>query len=60
MRCNLITYAMENELSVIGQVRKDTALFHMPELTGKRERPRKYGDRVTADWVASFSLQTHY
>jgi len=53
MRCNLITYAMENGLSVIGQVRKDTALFHMPELTGKRGRPRKYGDRVTADWVAS-------
>ena len=53
MRCNLITYAMENGLSVIGQVRKDTALFHMPELTGKRGRPRKYGDKVTAEWVAS-------
>lgn len=53
MRCNLITYAMENGLSVIGQVRKDTALFHAPELTHKRGRPRKYGDRVTADWVAS-------
>ena len=53
MRCNLITYAMENGLSVIGQVRKDTALFHEPERTGKRGRPRKYGDRVTAKWVAS-------
>lgn len=53
MRCNLITYAMENELSVIGQVRKDTALFHAPEHTGKRGRPRKYGDRVTAEWIAS-------
>jgi DDE superfamily endonuclease len=53
MRCNLITYAMESGLSVIGQVRKDTALFHAPELTHKRGRPRKYGDRVSADWVAS-------
>jgi hypothetical protein len=53
MRCNVITYAMENGLSVIGQVRKDTALFHAPERTGKRGRPRKYGDRVTADWIAS-------
>jgi len=53
MRCNLITYAMENGLSVIGQVRKDTALFQAPERSGKRGRPRKYGDRVTADWIAS-------
>ena len=53
MRCNLITYAMESGLSVIGQVRKDTALFHAPERTHKRGRPRKYGDRVSADWVAS-------
>ena len=53
MRCNLITYAMENGLSVIGQVRKDTALFHEPERTGKRGRPRKYGNRVSAEWIAS-------
>jgi hypothetical protein len=44
---------MENGLSVIGQVRKDTALFHEPERTGKRGRPRKYGYRVTTEWVAS-------
>lgn len=53
MRCNLITYAMENKLFVIGQVRKDTALFHAPGRTGRRGRPRKYGDRVTAEWVAA-------
>lgn len=53
MRCKLITYAMEQGLAVIGQVRKDTALFHVPERTGKRGRPRKYGDRVTAGWIAS-------
>lgn len=53
MRCKLITYAMEQGLAVIGQVRKDTALFHAPERTGKRGRPRKYGERVTAGWIAS-------
>ena len=53
MRCKLITYAMEQGLDVIGQARKDTALFHTPERTGKRGRPRKYGERVTAGWIAS-------
>ena len=53
MRCKLITYAMEQGLAVIGQVRKDTALFHKPERTGKRGRPRKYGERVTAEWIDS-------
>jgi hypothetical protein len=53
MRCTLISYALNHGLQVIGQVRKDTALFHLPKPTGKRGRPRKYGDRVTAEWVAS-------
>jgi hypothetical protein len=53
MRCKLITYAIEQGFAVIGQVRKDTALFHVPERTGKRGRPRKYGERVTAGWIAS-------
>ena len=53
MRCSLISYALEYGLQVIGQVRKDTALFHLPKPTGKRGRPRKYGDRVTAEWITS-------
>jgi hypothetical protein len=53
MRCTLISYALDHGLQVIGQVRKDTALFHLPMPTGKRGRPRKYGDRITAEWVAS-------
>jgi hypothetical protein len=54
MRCNLISYALDKGLQVIGQVRKDTALFHLPgEPTGKKRRPRKYGNKVTAEWVAS-------
>jgi hypothetical protein len=53
MRCTLITYALDHGLQVIGQVRRDTALFHQPERTGKRGRPRKYGERVSAAWIDS-------
>ena len=53
MRCTLISYALNHGLQVIGQVRRDTALFHMPERTGKRGRPRKYGERVSAEWIDS-------
>ena len=51
MRCTLISYALEHGLQVIGQVRRDTALFHQPVQTGKRGRPRKYGDKISADWI---------
>ena len=35
---------------VIGQVRRDTALYDLPPLrTGKPGRPRKYGDRITKE-----------
>ena len=53
MRGSLITYAIDHGLQVIGQVRRDTALFHLPERTGKRGRPRKYGDKITAEWVGT-------
>jgi hypothetical protein len=53
MRCSLILYALEHGMQVIGQVRRDTALFQLPERTGKRGRPRKYGDRVSANWIDS-------
>jgi hypothetical protein len=53
MRGILITYALDQGLHVIGQVRRDTALFHQPERTGKRGRPRKYGDKVTPEWIAA-------
>jgi hypothetical protein len=53
MRCTLISYALDHGLQVIGQVRRDTALFHPPELTGKRGRPRKYGDKVSTEWIDS-------
>jgi hypothetical protein len=53
MRCTLISYALANGLHVIGQVRRDTALFHLPERTGKRGRPGKYGDKVSTEWIDS-------
>lgn len=53
MRCSLILYALEHGMQVIGQVRRDTAFFQLPERTGKRGRPRKYGDRVSTTWIDS-------
>lgn len=46
MRGWLIEEALAMGLEVIGQVRVDTALFARPGHTGKRGRPRKYGDRI--------------
>ncbi len=49
-------------LKVIGQVRKDTALFEPPVLsTGpvkKRGRPKKYGEKLTADRVEKLPIFT--
>jgi hypothetical protein len=55
MRGTLILYALEKGIHVIGQVRKDTALYDIPERTGKRGRPRKYGDKYTPERVARLS-----
>ncbi|WP_145955957.1 IS701 family transposase [Loigolactobacillus coryniformis] len=33
-------------LAMIANVRKDTAMFGLPKRTGKRGRPRKYGDQI--------------
>ena len=52
MRGTLILYALNNGIQVIGQVRKDTALYDVPERTGKRGRPRKYGDKYTPERIA--------
>lgn len=44
----------------IGQVRYDTALFGLPVLTGKRGRPRKFGDRFTPEVVAALPQTREY
>jgi hypothetical protein len=52
MRGKLILYALKNGIHIIGQVRKDTALYDIPKRTGKRGRPRKYGDKYTPQRIA--------
>jgi len=53
MRKTLLLAAERMGYLVIGQVRKDTALYLAPPLrTGKRGRPRKYGARMTPEAVA--------
>lgn len=52
MRKSLLFPAQAMGYQVIGQVRKDTALYLPPPChNGKRGRPRKYGDRLTAERV---------
>jgi hypothetical protein len=51
MRATLILYALKNGIHVIGQVRKDTALYKIPVRTGKRGRLRKYGDKLTPERI---------
>ena len=52
MRGTLIKYALSRTFQVIGQVRKDTALYDIPIQTGKRGKPRKYGDKYTPERIA--------
>jgi hypothetical protein len=51
MRGNLLAYALLLGFNVIGQVRKDTALYMVPTKTGKRGRPRKYGEKYTPEMI---------
>lgn len=59
MRCKVIHYAHAWDFAVIGQVRRDTALYALPvvEVTagGKRRRgrPRVYGLKYTSERVAA-------
>lgn len=53
MRKSLLLPALAMGYQVIGQVRKDTALYlPPPPHNGKRGRPRKYGDKMTPERVA--------
>lgn len=57
MRKSLLIPAQAMGYQVIGQVRKDTALYLPPPChNGKRGRPRKYGDKLTAERVAGLPL----
>ena len=61
MRGSLIRTALRLGHEVIGQVRRDTALFALPppREPGKRGRPRLYGTRLDADAVAALPVSVH-
>lgn len=51
MRRRLVLWAEERGIGVVGQIRRDSALFQIPEPPVKRGRghPRKYGERITKE-----------
>ena len=55
MRASLITFALDQGLTVIGQVRKDLALYRPPPTrhVGQRGRTPKYGAKMTEQAVAT-------
>ncbi len=55
MRRRVIDYALGWGIQVIGQVRRDTALYALPPdpLPGQRGRPRRYGEKYTPEQVAA-------
>jgi hypothetical protein len=61
MRGSLIHTALRLGHEVIGQVRRDTALFALPppRQPGRRGRPRLYGARLDADTVAALPASVH-
>jgi hypothetical protein len=59
MKGYLIVDVLKRDAIVIGQVRRDIALYEPPPpRTGKPERPRKYGDRITKAKLKTLR-QTH-
>jgi hypothetical protein len=61
MRGSLIRAALRLGHEVIGQVRRDTALFALPppRQPGRRGRSRLYGGRLDADMVAALPASVH-
>ncbi|MBT8763764.1 transposase [Desulfohalobiaceae bacterium Ax17] len=58
MKANLLLPLIKNNVTVIGQVRRDTALYLQPVATKKVGRPRKYGRKLTFELVKQlFTLQ---
>ncbi len=61
MRAALIQAALRRGHAVVGQVRRDTALFGLPPpcAPGRRGRPRVYGERIDAAAAALLPASTH-
>src|SRR5690349_9871561 len=61
MRGGLIRAALRRGHAVVGQVRRDTALFRPPppRVPGTRGRPRVYGERIDAEAAARLPASRH-
>jgi DDE superfamily endonuclease len=61
MRGSLIRAALRLGHDVIGQVRRDTALFRLPapRVPGSRGRRRMYGDKISGEVVAGLPVSIH-
>src|SRR5215212_6629502 len=61
MRASLIRAALRRGHAVVGQVRRDTALFRLPppRAPGTRGRPRVYGEKIDAAAVARLPASCH-
>ena len=61
MRGSVIRAAMRRGHTVVGQVRRDTALFELPppRVPGRRGRPRRYGTKIDAEAVARLPASHH-
>src|SRR3954471_9603915 len=61
MRGSVIRAAMQRGHTVVGQVRRDTALFELPppRAPGRRGRSRLYGAKLDAAAVAQLPVSHH-
>ena len=58
MRSTLLLPLLEQQVRIVGQVRRDTALFLQPEPERKRRgRKRKYGRRIDAEILEALPVQ---
>jgi hypothetical protein len=60
MKWPYLRYVLTLGFDAIGQVRRDTALYSLPVITGKRGRPAKYGDKYTPDAVVALPEVRHW
>ena len=59
MKSTFILPLLRRGVHIVGQVRKDTALFQEPSPgTGKRGRPRKYGEKWTPERIQQLPIHT--
>lgn len=58
MRASVIHYAMAEGFTIIGQVRRDLALYLPAKPTGKAGRPPKFGTKMTETAVAATLPET--